>query len=88
VKDSVSIVFALIVACCALASGQEMEPRSYSRAPVGTQFVLLTFVHQSGDVFTDSSLPLRDVKVKLNSGWADVRYLRQAGEREFFGSLY
>ena len=44
-----------------------MEPRSYSRAPVSTQFVLITYAHQSGDVFTDSSLPLRDVKVKLNS---------------------
>ena len=67
-KKFALILFALIAACCAIASAQEMEPRSYSRAPVGTQFVLLNFVHQSGDVFTDSSLPLRDVKVKLNSG--------------------
>lgn len=67
-KKFAPILFALISACCAIASAQEMEPRSYSRAPVGTQFVLLTFVHQSGDVFTDASLPLRDVKVKLNSG--------------------
>jgi len=44
---------------------------------VGTQFVLLTFVHQSGDVFTDASLPLRDVTVKLNSG--SVAYGRTVG---------
>ena len=62
------ILVALIVACCAVASAQEMEPRAYSRAPVGTQFVLLTHAYQSGDVLTDSSLPLRDVKVKLSSG--------------------
>ena len=35
---------------------------------MGTQFVLLTYAYQSGDVLTDSSLPLRDVKVKLSSG--------------------
>src|SRR5215472_9934206 len=44
-----------------------MEPRAYSRAPVGTQFVLLTYGYQSGDVFTDSSLPLSDVEIKLSS---------------------
>lgn len=43
-----------------------MEPRAYSPAPVGTQFVLIGYGHQSGDVLLDSSLPLRDVKVSLN----------------------
>ncbi|HKR21681.1 MAG TPA: hypothetical protein VJS17_03760, partial [Pyrinomonadaceae bacterium] len=43
-----------------------MEPRAYSPAPVGTQFVLVGYGHQSGDVLLDSSLPLRDVKVSLN----------------------
>lgn len=68
VKKFAMILFALTAACCAVASAQEMEPRAYSRAPVGTQFVLLTYAYQSGDVLTDSSLPLRDVKVKLSSG--------------------
>lgn len=45
---------------------QEMEPRAYSPAPVGAQFVLAAYGHQSGDVLLDSSLPLRDVKVGLN----------------------
>jgi hypothetical protein len=68
VKKLAMMLFALIAACGAVASAQEMEPRAYSRAPVGTQFVLLTYAYQSGDVLTDSSLPLRDVKVKLSSG--------------------
>ena len=67
-KKFAPILFALTAACCAVALGQEMEPRAYSRAPVGAQFVFLTYAYQSGDVFTDSSLPLRDVKVKLSSG--------------------
>lgn len=45
-----------------------MEPRAYSPAPVGTQFVVLTYGHQSGDVLLDASLPLKDVSVKLNAG--------------------
>jgi hypothetical protein len=77
VKKFASILFALIAACGAVVSGQEMEPRAYSRAPVGTQFVLLTYAYQSGDVLTDSSLPLRDVKVKLSS--ASLAYGRTFG---------
>src|SRR5215218_4698784 len=45
-----------------------MEPRAYSPAPIGTQFVLLGYAHQSGDVLLDSSLPLKDVAVKFNFG--------------------
>ena len=47
---------------------QEMEPRAYSRSPVGTQFVLLSYAYQTGDVLFDSSLPLQDVSVKLGAG--------------------
>jgi hypothetical protein len=44
---------------------------------VGTQFVLFTFTYQSGDVLTDASLPLQDVRVKLNVG--SVAYGRTFG---------
>ena len=50
-----------------VASGQEMEPRAYSPAPVGTQFIVFTYAYQSGDVLLDASLPLKDVSVKLNA---------------------
>ena len=57
-----------------LALGQEMEPRAYSPAPVGAQFVLLSYGYQSGDVLLDSSLPLKDVSIKFNA--ASVGYGR------------
>ena len=60
------LVLSVIVA--KVASGQEMEPRAYSPAPIGTQFVVLTYGYQSGDVLLDASLPLKDVNVKLNAG--------------------
>ena len=56
---------------------QDMEPRAYSRAPVGTQSVVLTYAYQSGDLLTDSALPLQDVSVHLNS--ATVGYARTFG---------
>lgn len=56
----------LSAAIAGTAAAQEMEPRAYSPAPTGSQFVLLTFGHQSGDVLLDSSLPLKDVSIKFN----------------------
>ncbi len=50
------------------AAAQDMEPRAYSRAPVGTQTVVVTYGFQHGDILTDSALPLTDVSVKLNTG--------------------
>ena len=52
----------------AMVRAQEMEPRAYSRAPVGSQFIVFSYGYQTGDVFTDASLPLRDVNVKLHAG--------------------
>jgi hypothetical protein len=60
-------VLAVILLAISAANAQEMEPRSYSRAPVGTQIAIVTYAYQTGDVLTDASLPLRDVSVKLNS---------------------
>ena len=61
---STTLVLLAFVRSVVLA--QEMEPRAYSRAPVGTQFVLFSYSYQTGDVLLDSSLPLKDVSVKLS----------------------
>jgi hypothetical protein len=64
--EVIQLLLLLISAFGSAASAQEMEPRAYSPAPVGTQFVVLSYAYQSGDVTTDSALPLSDVSVKLN----------------------
>src|SRR5262245_32336894 len=66
-KVFVTVVLTMFAALPPSVAAQEMEPRAYSRAPIGTQFVLVTYAYQTGDVLTDASLPLRDVKVKLHS---------------------
>ena len=64
----IALMIVVLIGFSSLASGQEMEPGAYSRAPVGTQFVLVTYSYQTGDILTDASLPLQDVNVKLSSG--------------------
>src|SRR6185369_4582265 len=73
-KLSLLIPLFLSAAIAGTATAQEMEPRAYSPAPCGAQFVLLNYGHQSGDVLLDSSLPLKDVNIKLNA--ASVGYGR------------
>ena|SRR6185369_13944726 len=61
-------VLLLISGFVSLGAAQEMEPRAYSRAPVGSQFIVFSTAFQTGDVLTDAALPLTDVSVKLTAG--------------------
>jgi hypothetical protein len=62
-----SLLLALIAAFRPAASAQDMEARSYSPAPVGTNVAIMLYSYQTGDVLLDPTLPLRDVQVKINS---------------------
>lgn len=61
------LLLALIAAFGPVVRAQEMEARAYSPAPVGANIAIFVYSYQSGDVLLDSALPLRDVKVNLNS---------------------
>jgi len=50
-----------------LASAQEMEPRSYSAVPVGTNFVVAGYARSTGDVSLDPSLPITDLQARINT---------------------
>lgn len=54
----------LIVA--ATARAQELEPRSYSPSPVGTNFVAVVAGYLTGDVLLDPTLPITDVHADLD----------------------
>ena len=55
----------LVLLTRVFAAAQELEPRAYSRSPVGTTFVAVAFGRSSGDVTVDPSLPLTDVHATL-----------------------
>jgi Putative MetA-pathway of phenol degradation len=52
---------------CAAALAQELEPRAYSPAPVGTNFVAFTYAHSSGDFLPDPTLPIQNASVQFNN---------------------
>lgn len=80
-KRSCTIAF-----CCvcrllvSAASAQELEPRAYWIAPIGTNGVYFIYAHSRGDFVTDPSLPVEDVEARLNSTF--MGYYRSL---DFFG---
>jgi hypothetical protein len=50
------------------AMSQELEPRSYSASPVGTNFAVVHFSNSTGDVSIDPSLPFKNVQATVNIG--------------------
>ncbi len=49
------------------AMGQDLEPRQYSPAPVGVNFLINGYAYTQGGVAFDSSLPLSDPDLETNS---------------------
>jgi len=56
----------LALAVAAAAGAQQLEPRAYSPAPVGTNYFGLALHDSRGGVVTDASLPLQDVEAHIN----------------------
>jgi len=50
------------------ADAQELEPRAYSAAPVGTNFLIGGYARTTGDVSLVPSIPLTDVRASINTG--------------------
>ena len=49
------------------AHAQSIEPRSYSNAPVGTNFLLAGYAHTRGGLAADTALPVTDPKLTTSS---------------------
>jgi hypothetical protein len=56
----------VLLLCAAALAAQQLEPRAYSPAPVGMNFVLFPYVYSTGSVVTDPSLPIANVDAKIN----------------------
>lgn len=77
------------VLCCACgakgALSQELEPRAYSPAPTGVNFVLFAGARSTGSVLTDPSLPVENVEATIDAGVA--AYGRTFGLAGHSGSI-
>ncbi|MFL6550836.1 MAG: transporter [Povalibacter sp.] len=50
-----------------VSSAQELEPRAYSNAPVGLNFLIAGYAYSEGGVVVDPSIPLDDAAINLHS---------------------
>ena len=50
-----------------IADAQDLEPRSLSAIPTGGNFAVASYGYSSGNILLDNSLPIEDLKAKLNS---------------------
>ena len=60
---------ALLAVCIMLADGclaQQLTPRAYWPAPVGTQVLLMGYQYSSGDIITDPTLPIAGVNSQIH----------------------
>jgi hypothetical protein len=60
------LVAAVLLAASSLHA-QELEPRSYSPSPVGTNFFVLAAGYLTGDVLFDPTLPITDVRADIDA---------------------
>ncbi|HEY5807078.1 MAG TPA: transporter [Povalibacter sp.] len=58
----------VLVAVFRVASGQELEPRAYSNAPVGMNFVVAGYGHTEGNLLFDPSVPIDNASAKIDAG--------------------
>src|SRR5262245_24472149 len=63
-----------LAAISAVAHAQSIEPRAYSNAPVGVNFLIAGYAYTRGGLAFDPSLPIADVH--LNTSSAVMSYVR------------
>jgi hypothetical protein len=69
------------------ATAQELEPRAYSPAPIGTQFLLVGYGHQTGDVSADPAVPIQNIKATINSASLGYGYTFDLAGRQASAAL-
>lgn len=57
----------LAVGTLAVAQAQEIEPRAYSNAPIGVNFVIAGYAYTQGAVPFDASLPVKNAQLKTSN---------------------
>ncbi|HYA65657.1 MAG TPA: transporter, partial [Burkholderiaceae bacterium] len=73
---AVNVTLAALVSMAALSDSfaQSIEPRAYSNAPVGVNFLILGYAHTNGGLSFDPSLPLTNPEVHTSN--AILGYIR------------
>lgn len=86
--DNLLIVF-LVAMSFAIASssanGNDLEPRAFSNAPIGLNFLIAGYGYTAGGLSTDPALPIKDARVETHSSvFAYARSLGVLGKSAKF----
>lgn len=68
-KTLAAALICALAGVAAPAAAQDLEPRAYANTPVGVNFAIAGYAHSSGEVTTDSSIPLDDAKVRIDGSF-------------------
>lgn len=72
----VSLIVSAAALMAASAKAQDAEPRGYSNAPVGLNFLFAGYVYSEGKIAFDPTLPISDARFHTHTeAWAYVRFL-------------
>lgn len=84
----VAIIALLLISTTTISHAQTLEPRAYSNAPVGMNFLLLGYQNASGALLFDPAIPVTDANANINMGLLGyVRTLNVAGNSAKAGVL-
>jgi hypothetical protein len=64
---AVWLALLLLTAGAATLRAQQLEPRAYSPAPIGTNYFGMSYLYQHGDVLLDPSVPIENIKAQVNT---------------------
>ena len=67
VVGRVGIAALLLGLCAGEARAQDIEPRSYSNAPIGTNFFIAGYAYTRGALSFDPAVPLTDAQLRTHS---------------------
>ena len=79
---------ALAVGTLSIAHAQDIEPRAYSNAPIGVNFLIAGYAYTEGAVPFDASLPVKNANLKTSSAvFAYARVLDLWGKSAKFDAV-
>ena len=67
-KSTALLGLAVFVLAATHAGAAELEPRAYSNAPPGLNFLIAGYGYTEGGLSTDPSSPIKDAHLKINTG--------------------
>jgi hypothetical protein len=82
---SLSSLLLAFVLVATPAGAQQIEPRAYSNAPTGVNFLLAGYGYADGSLVVDESLPLKDANLAVNM--TVLGYVRSLNVRGLHGQV-